>query len=350
MNSSWVWFVLRSPDGMKELLFYRDNYFQTDATSSGLYIAYSADSKFSKIHGVNSSPVDPETPPMANDSVWITGYPDIYNNLYSDLMVFPAPPAIARLQDKDLLFAPSITSTTTWYFHCIANSASGYNFYFFNSFYNASTSVISSEGIFAMDTVTQQPGDIDPYVFWCYPAGIDAPYEKLYSHTKNVRAWYGKIILSSRSDYVNTVGTNQMRFLPTTLLMHCSVVNNAYYNTNYQSTTSHGYPVVKDLTNTDQQNCENVPLDIPMTANNILYLLPAYYCRSNVSQPQKISLYSYSDMSPVYKGSSSSIMIPMNSSIPELATFNYATQNQFIAIGKQAKLAFMWDGTVIKVT
>jgi len=346
MSSTIVWFVLRSINNRQEFLFYRDASFQTDATSSGLYIAYSALSTFSSVYGINNGIVEADTPPMAFDAVWITGYPDIYMDLYNDLLTFPAPPVVPSLPPSDLLYSPGLTSGSVWYFHAILNTSPPYSFYFFNTTFSTS---ISAQGFFCADGVSQQGTDNDPFVFLNFPSGISLSQQKLFAHSKQIRAWYGLTSFASRQDYLYNISTNQARFLPTAPLSYNAIVNNGNYNINY--TVSSG--VIVDNTNPDQESCENLPAigNIPLTENNVVYLLPLYYTKGNVLQGSQSNLFSFSDMPATYKGKSSTILIPSNNSFAtEMSTMNYVAQNDYILIGKNAQFALQWDGTVPQIT
>ncbi len=345
MNSEIVWFVLHSPLG-KELLFYRSSLFNSKANSTGLYIAYSADSLFSATLGINNSAVSASNPPMANDAVWITSYSDIWGDLASDMLQFSAPPNIAPLPISELLYGDGISDSMVWYFHVIADTVSPFGFYFFISKYDIATSQISTSGLFCMDRVSQQTGDLDPYVFWNFPGGISGDEKQIFKHSKRIKAWYGKKVFTTRQKYMMSVTSNQSRFLPTAPLTFTSSVANDNFNLNYPVSSG----VVSNLANQDQVHDLTVPAfgNIPVSASGTVYLLPVSYCKGNIYETTQLSLDSYTNMPVIYKGMSSTVKIP-SKYFNELSTLNYTTANQYILIGSDARLAFKWDGTIIRI-
>jgi hypothetical protein len=343
MNYSTVWFVLRSPDSSRELLFYRSPYFNTQSKSTGLYIGYSQQASFSTTIGANGNAVTASNPPSAPDSVWITGYSDIYGDLYQDLLNFPLPPSILPLPDSDLLFGQSLNSGSKWYMHVIAENAAPFNFYFYISYSNGSAP--QSSGLFCMDYANNQAGDNDNYIFWLMPGGLSGTEQDIFKHTKMIRSWYGKFNFVNRTDYLTSVSSNRARFLPTSPLVYSSVVNNDNYNKNY---------VLQSGSITDQslQDCENNSIltfngNIPLSVSQTVYMLPINYCKGNIYQNGKISLFNYTDLPMCYKGQSSMIMSP-SKYFSETSTLNYTIPNEYILLGYNAKLAFKWDGTVSK--
>lgn len=338
MSYNTIWFVLQDPSGVKELLFYRNNFYGNISVggnqyskTTGLLIAYSSYSKFGSA-GCNNNQTSASNPPMAADAVWISDYPDKYGTVPNNMLIFPTP---ASFDIDKVLFGKKITSNTPWTFHLIIDTEVPYSFYFFIKTIDPISSWQDNTGFFCMDCVNTFSQDQDPVVFWCKPLGIQEQTKVLFSHTHSIRAWYKKTNYSNRQDYVNNIIDNSERFLPTAPLVLAN-------NTNYLGgQTLIAFP----------NGFENIPQSGTI---NISPVLPIFYARGNVNLTQldipaiDIKNYNILDMPAAYKGSSSLLLLSCNKLYQFMtAGTSVISLHTYLSIGSQENILLYWDNTEI---
>ena len=118
-TSNSAWFILRSPDGVKEFLFCRaaDYNYSSNSIAGhlGWILGYSASQKFSTTSGIGGNPVSITNPPLAIDSVWVSAT--------SQTTLFSKPNS--QLYYNEI----GLRNTQFWNAHFIVNNEFPYNWY-----------------------------------------------------------------------------------------------------------------------------------------------------------------------------------------------------------------------------
>lgn len=271
MSADKVWWVMQSPDGEREFLFYRNKPINTVVrtgagtisnpyvytiqsnmlNASHMLIAYSAKNKFSFTEGhagcietPGNTGVSGANPPIAYDMIWLyqqdndglTDPPPIPHQSTTDPLQYLESWAGVTGNNK---IDNAIGSGSIWNMFICTSNEEPFPFYFW--FANRA----DSTGFFCMDkTLDNEPGDTDNTVIWYIPElggiggyrGGASPGSTLdYSWSihavfppdssaipgqitdlkaSRIRSWISKPdTFTSRQDFIQKVRTNSCRFL-----------------------------------------------------------------------------------------------------------------------------------------
>lgn len=312
MSSDTVWWVMRDPDGKKELLFYRPNAINPAdyATAANMAIAYSANDRFSTTLGLGGAAVSATNPPIANDMIWLH-QPDNYTGNAPGTLDAPG------LMTTNVNWGNGINYSTTWNFHVCASTTAPYPFYFWFTTQN------NTAGFFCMDSlVDTHPLDTDDVLFYHFPnsGGI---FNLNYSL---LRTWYKKPVnFTDRADFAAKITNNEARFLATSALYYTYDINNYGGGTHSVSVA--------------------IPRGLPTNLYNTQDdLFPIRYARNTQANYYNDIL----SLPPSYKGTSSFLRY-LASPRNQFDTLDVSSARDWVAVGSTPLIAMPWDGSLVNL-
>lgn len=356
MAANYVWFVIRCPDGIRELLVYKKN-ITTDLLVAGddkyperlnaeFIIAYSKKAKFlttpndgwvewwdNSTYGSYKQPVDHTSPPIAYDAIWLHKADNWYGNTSSKLKTiidngvpktirYTTTPSLRYPGVPNCIFSNStgdstvrknywgseISQSDTWCAHFYASTTAPYNIYMLWTKNNTFTSLFAIDFLKSTKTTTD-----DNALFINMPHNpilVNGPSK----HNVYMKSWYGDMIINinNRDDFAYYIGQNRYRFLETAITYFMFYINSAWNTCTPSNTNTNIY-------------------------NNTDLFFPMIYCR-NEDQRLEDSSSTLSLMAE-YKGISS--LFSINGVYrKDLTMYSLNDRNKFICINWKNKSNF----------